>query len=123
MPVLASKNQALVDRKVRDVSLASMTGVPHSEDLDEKEKQARDDAAGLDQLAPSVSADGEAQTLVAAVMKKRKLYKQLTGTEVPWFPPPRQRYGAAAGVVLGSGQPSMGYAWDSSRRSWLARLH
>ena len=86
VPVLAPKHQALVGGDVRDESLASMTGVPHHEDKAERERESRDAFAGLDQPATSVSTDLEQSSLVAAVMKKRKLYKQLTGSEVPWFP-------------------------------------
>ena len=39
---------------------------------------------GLDQPAPPATV--EQKELVLAVTKKRKLYKQLTGDEVPWFP-------------------------------------
>ena len=39
---------------------------------------------GLDQPGPQ--AEVERKELVSAVLKKRKLYKQLTGDEAPWFP-------------------------------------
>ena len=95
VPVLAPKHWALVVRQVRDKSLASMTGVPHHEDKAEQERETREAAARLDQPVteqPVTEVSTEQQgvqavaELVAVVMKRRKLYKQLTGSEVPWFP-------------------------------------
>ena len=94
VPVLAPRHQALVNRDVREASLASMTGIPHHEDKTEKERESRlqetNAAEGASELLHQPVAEdngvAESKTLVASVLKKRKLYKQLTGTEVPWFP-------------------------------------
>ena len=87
VPVLAPRHQALVPRAVRETSLMSMVGVPHNEDDGEQEKlkllQEDDDGTGLHQPH---GADQQDKALVAAQMKKRKLYRQFSGTEVPWFP-------------------------------------
>ena len=87
VPVLAPRHQAMVGRDVREQSLASMTGTPHHEDEVEKEKEMQDATALLDQHAPEASTSLDADSLLAAVIKRRKLYRQLTGAEVPWFPP------------------------------------
>ena len=63
-----------------------MTGMPHHEDVAERERESRAAAAVLDQPAPDDSVEYGTSTLVAQVMRKRKLYNHLTGTEVPWFP-------------------------------------
>ena len=71
-----------------------MTGIPHHEDKAEKEKESRMQdssapdvaSAGLNQPVTEEATAIENKALVAAIIKKRKLYKQLTGTEVPWFP-------------------------------------
>ena len=93
VPVLAPRHQALVGRGVRDISLASMTGIPHHEDKAEQARETRMLEAtidgvseGLHQPQPDDNMAQEKKALVAAVVKKRKLYKQLSGTEVPWFP-------------------------------------
>ena len=94
VPVLAPRNQALVGRDVRETSLSSMTGIPHHEDKAEQERESRlresteSEVAsdGLHQPETEEATAQEKKALVAAVIKKRKLYKQLSGTEVPWFP-------------------------------------
>ena len=79
VPVLAPTMQALVSREVRETSLASMLGEPH-----------KDEEEGLHQPEPEEeipeAEQDRAKALVAAHVKKRKLYRQLTGQEVPWFP-------------------------------------
>ena len=88
MPVLAPTLQAFVPRWVREASLLSMVGVPHDEDDGEQQKLKRlqqddDDSAGLHQQD---KADVEDRSCAATKIKKRRLYKQLSGTDVPWFP-------------------------------------
>ena len=89
VPVLAPKHQAFVCREVRETSLQSMAGVPHDEDAEEQEKITLtvDVEEGLNQPEEADAKDAQTQVkeLVAQV-KKRKLYRQLSGTEVPWFP-------------------------------------
>ena len=91
VPVLAPKHQAFVCREVREISLQTMAGVPHDEDAEEQEKLTRKaldgDGEGLNQPEEADAKDAQDQVkeLVAQV-KKRKLYRQLSGTEVPWFP-------------------------------------
>ena len=86
MPVLAPKNQSMVSRETRDASLANMIGVPHQDDDGEKEKLARMAAEQLSGDAAAPQAVSAERALVASCLKKRKLYKQLSGTDVPWFP-------------------------------------
>ena len=94
VPVLAPRHQALVGRDVREASLASMTGIPHNDDQAEQDQETRalESAAaegvssGLNQPETEESLAKENKALVAAVVKRRKLYRQLSGTEVPWFP-------------------------------------
>ena len=88
--VLAPRHQALVGRGVREASLASMTGIPHNEDQAEQDREIRlmesteaDGSSVLNQPASEESAAQENKALVAAVVKRRKLYKQLSGTELP----------------------------------------
>ena len=87
VPVLAPRHQALVSRAVRDTSLNSMIGVASVEDENEKEKKQQDDE--IDERAPLNQQSGpkpEDIAVLAAQVKKRKLYRQHTGTDVPWFP-------------------------------------
>ena len=90
VPVLAPKNQAYVPRQVRDESVRNMTGVPHNEDPGEQEKakdvDEGDDAPWLNQPNPNQPDKDEDRAFVASHVKKRKLYRQLSGTDVPWFP-------------------------------------
>ena len=90
VPVLAPKHQAFVCRAVREESIASMVGVPHDRDECEREKLEHDAAADDDdavtQTQPGAELNRPCTTLLQAQIKKRKLYKQLSGTEVPWFP-------------------------------------
>ena len=90
VPVLAPKNQAYVSREVREKSLETMAGVPHHEDKEEEEKLQRktgeDEGDGLHQPEDTEDRKKEEAARVASVVKKRKLYRQLTGQEVPWFP-------------------------------------
>ena len=89
VPVLHPRHQALVSRQVRETSLASMVGTPDNEDDAEQHKEAdqldADDipGVGLDQPGPVAE---ETPSIVNQHVKKRKLYRQLSGTEVPWFP-------------------------------------
>ena len=87
VPVLAPQHQALVSKAVRETSVTSMVGVPDIEDVVEQEKLwvLQEDDAGTGLHQPD-GAEGQDKALVAAQMKKRKLYRQLSGTEVPWFP-------------------------------------
>ena len=87
VPVLAPKHHAYVSKEVRQISLMSMTGVPHSDDPLEKAKMSSDDGASGPVLnQPEADASLRAKDEVAAAMKKRKLYRQTTGQEVQWFP-------------------------------------
>ena len=96
VPVLPQKSHALVSREIRETCLQSMIGVdvceveandpghqapPPIDDDDEDAATAGTDAATADAAAADAS-----KALVSAAIKKRKLYRQLTGTEVPWFP-------------------------------------
>ena len=47
-----------------------------------------EDAAtdGADAATADAAAADASKALVSAAVKKRKLYRQTTGTEVPWFP-------------------------------------
>jgi len=84
--VLAPKHQAFVSKGVREQSLSSMLGVPHTDDLGERENfellQDDDDAMGLDQP----NGDAEQDKVIQYAPKKRKLYRHHSGTDVPWFP-------------------------------------
>ena len=86
VPVLAPKNHAYVSRAVRDTSLGSMVGIPHNEDDGEQERlklilEDDDDAPRLDQPE-----EVNQQAAIAIHVKKRRLYRVLSGTDVPWFP-------------------------------------
>ena len=64
--------------------------MPHNEDEGEKEKtkvvEEQDANTGLNQPGLNQLKQDEERAFVAAHIKKRKLYRQLCGTEVPWFP-------------------------------------
>ena len=85
MPVLAPRQQAFVSRAVRETSLNSMAGVAHDEWVGEQEEV---DGTGLNQPDNAVAEDtvAEDKAAKAARKKKRKLYKHISGTDVPWFP-------------------------------------
>ncbi len=88
VPVLAPMHQAFVSMAVRETSLTSMVGVPHDEDQGEQQKlkllsAEDDDGKGLIQQA---HADPDDISRAATNIKKRELYKQLSGTDVPWLP-------------------------------------
>ena len=93
VPVLAPRHQALLGGDVREASLACMTGIIHNDDQSEQDQQTRalESAAaegvssGLNQPETETSLAKENKALVAAVVKRRKLYRQLSGTEVPCF--------------------------------------
>ena len=88
VPVLPQRHHALVSKAVRETSLMNMMG----RDVVEVEKD--EEAAPPDPPAPAEEEGAEAETaapapekaLVTAAIKKRRLYRQLSGTEVPWFP-------------------------------------
>ena len=82
VPVLAPTMHALVSREVRETSLASMLGEPH---INEEEETLHGLLQPEEEELPEAEPD-PAKALVAAHVKKRKFYRQLTGDEVPWFP-------------------------------------
>lgn len=93
VPVLSQKGHALVSRDIREKSLAAMIGV----DVCEEEAKdpshmppppAEDEDAETAGAAETADADASsgAKAVVNAAKKKRKLYRQLSGSEVPWFP-------------------------------------
>ena len=86
-PVLAPKHQALVCRSVRDVSLASMTGVPHHEDNAEREKESRVAGAGLHQPATDAATDHEKSWHLknwAAILKIPKVSQLIDAAVQRW---------------------------------------
>ena len=89
VPVLNPKHQAYVSKAVRKTSLESMVGTPHDEDQDELAKQTRDDEEDILAVSaslPSAGPDEQQKTVQIISGKKRKLYRQVSGTDVPWFP-------------------------------------
>ena len=80
VPVLPPKLHALVSKEMRETSLLNMMGQPHEEEASaQPDRPDEEEGAGLHQPDP-------AKALVAAHVKKRKLYRRMTGEEVPWFP-------------------------------------
>ena len=87
VPVLAPKNQAFVDRHVREQSLATMAGQSSTEDPQEKAKAEQEKAAvSAEKEKEKEQEEKQEQDTVRSHVKRRKLYRNLTGTEVPWFP-------------------------------------
>ena len=106
VPVLSQKRHALVSREIREKSLKTMTGVDvgeveakdeteahkPTEDEDTPADGATDGATAAAAKAESAeeeraaTADAAQKAVVTAALKKRKLYRQNTGCEVPWFP-------------------------------------
>jgi len=89
VPVLSPKSHAMVSREIRETSLQAMIGADvTSEEL--KDPEYVDQPAMTEEEAatatPKAAPAEASKALVSAVKKKRKLYRQLTGTEVPWFP-------------------------------------
>ena len=87
VPILSHKNHALVTREVREESLQSMIGVDVAE-VEAKEDEAAT-AKPIDEDEAEKAGPADAATekaVVTAAIRKRRLYRQLTGSEVPWFP-------------------------------------
>ena len=82
--MLAPKNQSMVSREVREISVARMMGVPHEDDAEEKAKLQREAAEPGQETADEKAASAE-RNLVAACLRKRKMYKH-NDTMLPWFP-------------------------------------
>ena len=92
VPVLAPKFQAMVSKRAREKCLETMVGTPDVQDEEEAKRlnrvEAQEvDASGLNQ-PPPLEACGlnQSDSFSAAHFKKRKLYKQVSGGEVPLFP-------------------------------------
>ena len=89
-PVLSQKKHALVSRVIREGSLQSMIGVDVTEveakDPDHLALPDDDDAETAGAGAATAEDASAEKALVTAAIKKRKLYRQLSGAEVPWFP-------------------------------------
>ena len=92
VPVLPQKSHALVTKEVREISLQNMVGTCVTEvEATDREKNGLPPAPPNDEESGGADADAATavapeKALVTAVLKKRKLYRQLTGSEVPWFP-------------------------------------
>jgi hypothetical protein len=94
VPVLAPKLQTFVATAVRQDSLQRMVGIPENEDPTEMEEAEHEqDEHALDQLdselpqPTKVAVDGASTTASVNVARpKRKLYRQHSYEEVPWFP-------------------------------------
>ena len=81
VPVVAPKDLAFVTKEVREASLATMIGVSEDTGKDPHDQGA----ASAPAEGPTASTSGDTQELIKHV-KKRKLYRQATGTEQVWFP-------------------------------------
>ena len=88
VPILSHKNHALVTKAVREESLQTMIGVDVAEEEAKEDEAATAKAIDEDEGEQAAPADagGTEKAIVTAAMRKRKLYRQLTGSEVPWFP-------------------------------------
>ena len=91
VPVLSQKRHALVSREIREKSLHTMIGVDVAEveakDPDHQALPPMEDEDPETAGAGAATADASAERAFGtAALKKRKLYRQLTGSEVPWFP-------------------------------------
>ena len=82
--MLAPNLQAFVPGEARETSLSSMVGVPHDEDDGEQQKlnqlHHEDDDGTLNQPEKA-----EVISRAATDISTRRLYKQLSGTDAPWF--------------------------------------
>ena len=87
VPILSHKNHALVTREVREESLSTMIGVDVTEEEAKEDEAATAKPIEEDEAEQAAPADaGTEKAIVTAAIRKRKLYRQLTGSEVPWFP-------------------------------------
>ena len=93
VPVIAPKDLTFVGKEVREISLRTMGGVvaPDDDQQDGPGAGSAPDgsgagsaAAGADAVADSANPGGS--TNFAHHVKRRRLYRQTTGTEVAWFP-------------------------------------
>ena len=87
VPVIAPKDLTFVGKDVREVSLRTMGGVV-AEDIEEQDGFGAGSAPDDQGAASAPAADqGEGeQTNFAQHVKRRRLYRQTTGTDVAWFP-------------------------------------
>ena len=93
VPVIAPKDLTFVGKDVREMSLRTMGGVAAPED-DQQDgfgagsvadgSGAGEPAAGADSVTESANPGGSLN--FAHHVKRRRLYRQTTGTEVAWFP-------------------------------------
>jgi outer membrane biosynthesis protein TonB len=91
VPILAPKLATFVTKAVRDQSLKAMVGIPDNEDPAEKENKKlaeEGDEAAKDSLeaGPHQPTEAASAHSATAARKKRRLYRQTTDEEVPWFP-------------------------------------
>ena len=89
VPMLDPRFHAMVTREVREQSLAAMQGRPSNEDSKEAERENRlvEGESGLGERQVDAGGQEEArQEVRSRAFKRRKLYKQESGDEVPWFP-------------------------------------
>ena len=89
VPVLAPKFQAMVSKRACEKCLETVVGVPDEADADEAERLARvwqhdEEARGSNK--PDATGLHQSQAFAAAHFKKRRLYRQESGVEVPLFP-------------------------------------
>ena len=93
VPVVAPKDLTFVGKEVREASLRTMGGIVAPDDeqqdglgaasaLEDKGADAAPGAASV----PVDSADLGGSTTFARHVKRRRLYRQTTGTDVAWFP-------------------------------------
>ena len=95
VPVLPHKSHALATHEIRDTSFSGMVGrcvsEVEAEDPDQQPSVHDEDdegaaTAGADAATAGADAATQQRGMVLQAKKKRKLYKTLTGSEVPWFP-------------------------------------
>ena len=75
VPVLQNKWQALVERSVREHTISSMQGTTLKEDDALEEEETGEE--------PTLQ---ERRQATVTTFKKRRVYRQATGDEQPWFP-------------------------------------
>ena len=93
VPVIAPKDLTFVGKEVREISLRTMGGVAAPEDdqqdgfgagAEPDRSGAASAPAGADSVPDSANPGGSTNFLHH--VKRRRLYRQTTGTEVAWFP-------------------------------------
>ena len=90
VPVVAPKDLTFVGKEVREISLRTMGGVlapePDAFCKDDEGAGPDDGAVSAAVTGAAAQSDPEYHAKVSQHVKRRRLYRQVSGTDVAWFP-------------------------------------